>query len=150
MDERSVKQQEASLLSREGLSNRAIARKIGVSPTTVSKWLAEAKEELISEAGPIAMKEAELADLLLVKTKTMLTGIAELDPGEKKDVATAVDKLMDKYLKLTRHATEQKVTIQQEHNWSEVLGDILQGDMINMVFDEEDSEEASMGDDEEI
>lgn len=93
----------------EGMSLRTNARSLGVSPATVKTWLAEKAPDV----GPIGADEEAVTAQLLAKSGKLLTTIETLDPKDQASTATAVEKLLGKYLQLTGQASESHVVVEQ-------------------------------------
>jgi len=122
-------QRDCLTLLREGLSVRAVARQLGVSPSTVTAWQALHAEEALrapesSQDGPTDPDEAAVATLLLRKAEALLAGIEYTTPKERSDTANAVDKLVSKYLAILGRSAESHVTV--THEREEELDAILQ------------------------
>lgn len=98
------------LQKEEGMSIRAIARTLGgISPATVKAWLDEVPNP---EAGPVGIDEEEVTELLLKKARTLLVGLENWSESkEQLEVASAVDKLLGKYLSLTGTPDEKHVSV---------------------------------------
>lgn len=98
------------LHTEDKLSIRAIARVLGgISPATVKAWLDEVPNP---EAGPVGIDEEEVTELLLKKARTLLLGLENWSEAkEQLEAASAVDKLLGKYLSLTGTPEEKHVSV---------------------------------------
>jgi transposase-like protein len=88
---------------------RETARRVGVSPSTVKTWYERYNEQGLSED---FSEEQELTHTLLLKARALLDTIDLQSPKEKQEVATAIEKLLNKYLEL--QGRQQKTLIVQQ------------------------------------
>lgn len=89
----------ADLPGGKALSINAVARQMGLSPATVKKWATDAALVVTTDAKPPADARA-VAEWLLRKARAVGAGIEKLDSKAAMETATAVEKLLNAYLKL--------------------------------------------------
>jgi transposase-like protein len=88
---------------------RETARRVGVSPSTVKTWYERYNEQGLSED---FSEEQELTHTLLLKARALLDTIDLQSSKEKQEVATAIEKLLNKYLEL--QGRQQKTLVIQQ------------------------------------
>lgn len=140
-----AKKQEALEAYKACGNTREVSRRVNVPHSTVQRWVEEAEATVVvspPEAGsqaaaspaslypghrpdgaarllPSAVEERDVTTALLAKSRAMLEGIEVLEPKERSDTATAVDKLLGKYLALLGRSEQQVIVKERESGLTE-------------------------------
>lgn len=129
-----AKKQEALEAYKACGNTREVSRRVNVPHSTVQRWVEEAEATVAvspPEAGsqaegaspaslyPSAVEERDVTTALLAKSRAMLEGIEVLEPKERSDTATAVDKLLGKYLALLGRSEQQVIVKERESGLTE-------------------------------
>lgn len=102
------------LVLEDGLSVRAAARHHGVGPATVKRWL-EAAATGQAPKGPAGADEEEVSELLLKKARNLLVTVdGQSDSKATLEIASAIDKLLTKYLSLSSGEAPTEVNVNQQ------------------------------------